>query len=69
MAAVLLVLPLAMTACDRETETKETKITKEAAPAPGHETTVINGRTPAPVIHDTTIINETDQEHHDHDGR
>ena len=70
MAAALLVLPLAITACDRKTETKETKVIKEAAPAaapaPVHETTIINEH-PAPVIRDTTIIKETDQDHRDHD--
>ena len=75
-AAALMILPLAITACDRKTETKETKIVKEAAPsgAPVHETTIINERAPAPVVHDTTIIKETDrtirqteEDHRDHD--
>jgi hypothetical protein len=73
MAAALLILPQTLTACDRKTETKETKVVKEAAPAaapapaPVHETTIINERAPAPVIRDTTIIKETDQDHRDHD--
>jgi hypothetical protein len=79
-AAALLILPLAITACDRKAETKETKIIKEAAPAAApvpaqvHETTIINERAPAPVVHDTTVIketnrtvHETDQDHRDHD--
>ena len=80
-AAALMILPLAVTACDRKAETKETKIIKEeapaAAPAPIHETTIINERSPAPVVHDTTIhdttvIKENDRDHrddnHDHDN-
>jgi hypothetical protein len=68
MAAVLLVLPLAITACDRKTETKVVKeAAPAAAPAPAHETTIINEHTPAPVVHDTTIIKETDQDRRDHD--
>jgi hypothetical protein len=81
-AAALMILPLAITACDRKTETKETKIIKEAAPAPApvHETTIINERAPAPVVHDTTVIKEDrtvvhddhntvihDDRDHDHD--
>jgi hypothetical protein len=74
-AAALMILPLAITACDRKADTKETKIIKEAAPAtapaPVHETTIINERAPAPVIHDTTIIKEDRTVHetdHDHDN-
>ena len=75
-AAALMILPLAVTACDRKAETKETKIIKEeapaAAPAPVHETTIINERAPAPVVHDTTVIKENDRDHrddnHDHDN-
>jgi hypothetical protein len=73
MAAVLLVLPLAITACDRKTETKVVKETAPAAaPAPVHETTIINEHAPAPVVHDTvvhdtTVIKETDQDRRDHD--
>ena len=65
-AAALLILPLAVTACDRKADTKETKIIKEAAPAaapapaPVHETTIINEH-PAPVVHDTTVIKENDR--------
>jgi hypothetical protein len=71
-AAALLILPLAITACDRKADTKETKIIKEAAPAaaPIHETTIINERAPAPVVHDTTVIKEDRTVHeidHDHD--
>jgi hypothetical protein len=75
-AAALLIVPLAVSACDRKTETKETKVIKEepaAAPAPVHETTIINERAPAPVVHDTTVIkedrtvHETDRDRHDHD--
>jgi hypothetical protein len=77
-AAALLILPLTLTACDRKTETKETKVIQQPAeapaPAPVHETTIINERAPAPVIHDTTVIKqtdrtvgETDQDHRDHD--
>jgi hypothetical protein len=83
MAAALLILPLAVTACDRKTETKrETKVIQAPAPAaapapaPVHETTIINERAPAPVVHDTTVIKEenrtvreTDQNHHDQDNR
>ena len=70
-AAALLTLPLAFTACDRKTETKETKVIKEPAaapaPAPVHETTIINERAPAPVVHDTTIVKETDRTVHEND--
>jgi hypothetical protein len=73
-AAAVLVLPLAVTACDRKAETKETKIIKEEAPAaaPVHETTIINERAPAPVVHDTTVhdttvIKENDRDHRDDD--
>lgn len=45
-AAALLIAPLALTACDQKTDTKETKVIKEPAP------------TPAPVINETRI-NET----------
>ena len=73
-AAALLILPLAITSCDRKTETKVVKeAAPAAAPAPAHETTIINER-PAPVVHDTTVIKEdqtireTDHSHdHDHD--
>jgi hypothetical protein len=74
MAGVLLVLPLAITACDRKTETRVVKEAAPAAapaPAPVHETTIINEH-PAPVVHDTvvhdtTVIKETDQERRDHE--
>ena len=72
MATVLLVLPLAITACDRKTETKVVeKAAPAAAPAPVHETTIINEHTPAPVIHDTTVIKEDRTVHeidHEHDN-
>ena len=74
MAAVLLVLPLAITACDRKTETKVVKeAAPAAAPAPVHETTIINEHAPTPVVHDTvvhdtTVIKETDQDRRDHDN-
>jgi hypothetical protein len=73
-AAALLILPLAITGCDRKTETKVVKeAAPAAAPAPVHDTTIINEH-PAPVIRDTTVIKEnqtireTDHDHdHDHD--
>ena len=62
-AAALLIVPLALTGCDRKTE--ETKVVKEEAPAPVHDTTIIREQAPAaaPVINETRInetkINET----------
>ncbi len=67
-AAALMILPLAITGCDRKTETK---VVKEAAPAqaPVHDTTII--REQAPVVHDTTVIKEDQtirETDHDHDN-
>jgi hypothetical protein len=60
MAAALLIAPLALTGCDQKADTKETKVIKEPAPAPVHDTTIIRelAPAPAPVINETRI-NET----------
>jgi len=56
--AMLLILPLTMTACDRKTEKKETKVINQPTPAPVVHETVINQAPRPPVINETRI-NET----------
>lgn len=54
----LLILPLAITGCDRKTEKKETKVINEPAPAPVVHETIIN-QAPRPPVVNETRINET----------